>query len=34
MKSTPMKTFHHFELGFFSGWVLTHVMKDLKSVLT
>ena len=34
MKSIPMKTFLHFELGFFSEWLLTQVMKDVELVLT
>ena len=29
-----MKTFLHFELGFFSEWLLTQVMKDVELVLT
>lgn len=29
-----MKTFLHFELGFFSEWLLTQVMKDMELVLT
>lgn len=32
MKSTPIKAFLHFEWGFFSGQLLTHILKDPKSV--